>query len=469
MLFLILIPSSSHTRAQNATMDDDTITEGIDDGFSLEDTSKWRKATLIVEVYVVGGSARVSDFLVGVSSSTRDDSTRWIQYPDEPFTGNEAGSQVTLRVSNTPSSPFNYNVAVVGQPNSDYSPTYEGCSGTWELAATKTCKITNYFEPQTLPDFQIVASPKEMTIEPESSNYSTLTLIPSQDNSRDTIINLELDTEWVGTPPNNNDVSVTLEQRSTRLVGTERQDLGIAVQTSQEVPPGQTFTLTVIADGEEDEQDQLVSHTANIQIIIPPHENRPPEAIAILDKEQVNEGGKVELDGTRSIDPEGDDLSYLWEIISGPDNVQISNDESAERKLTFETPTVDEDTKIMLQLTVSDGKPGGTGIDRTELGIVNLGSNPNTGPTTNNPQNPEDTIDPLIDAIPPEILGIAGGVIPPVVEPSNDNILPLLVLGAMIVVGGIAIWKYKMSRSNRRIKIPPSALVEIKAKGGMDR
>ena len=479
ILFLILFPSSSYTIARNSTIDDDTTTEGIGDGFRLEDTSRWRKATLFVEVYVVGGSAEVSDFLIGVSSSTSDDFTKWIQYPDEPFTGNEAGTQVTLRVSNTPSSAFNYKVAVVGQSNGDYSPAYEGCSGTWELAETKTCKITNYFKPQPLPGFQIVAFPKEMTVKPESSNYSTLTLIPSQDNSRDTIMNLDLDTEWVGTPPNIDDVSVTLEQSSIRLVGTERQDLGIAVQTSQEVPQGQTFTLSVRAEGEEDQQDHLVSHEANIQIIIPPRENTPPEAIATLDKDQVNEGGKVELDGTRSTYPDGDDLTYLWEIISGSDNGQISNVNSGERKLTFETPMVEENTIITLQLTVSDGKPGGTGIDRTQLRINDLGSDPNTGPTTNNPntgpttnnaQNRGDRIDPLTDTIPAEIRDIASGVISPVVEPSNDNILPLLILGAIIVVGAIAIAKYKTSRTNnRRLKISPSALVEIRTKGGMAR
>lgn len=46
----------------------------------------------------------------------------------------------------------------------------------------------------------------------------------------------------------------------------------------------------------------------------------------------------------------------------------------------------------------------------------------------------------------------------------------LFVVLASIVIGGIALAKYKMNqRSNRRIKIPPSAIVEIKTKGGMSQ
>lgn len=46
----------------------------------------------------------------------------------------------------------------------------------------------------------------------------------------------------------------------------------------------------------------------------------------------------------------------------------------------------------------------------------------------------------------------------------------ILVVLASVAIGGIALGKYKMNRrSSRRIKIPPSALVEIKAKGGIDQ
>jgi HYR domain len=48
-------------------------------------------------------------------------------------------------------------------------------------------------------------------------------------------------------------------------------------------------------------------------------------------------------------------------------------------------------------------------------------------------------------------------------------VIPLTVL-VSIVIGGIALGKYKMNRrSRRRIEIPPSAIVGIRAKGGIDR
>lgn len=55
------------------------------------------------------------------------------------------------------------------------------------------------------------------------------------------------------------------------------------------------------------------------------------------------------------------------------------------------------------------------------------------------------------------------------VQPPNGWIILLVVL-ASIVIGGTALGKYKMNqRSRRRIKIPPSAIVEIRAKGGIDQ
>jgi hypothetical protein len=55
-------------------------------------------------------------------------------------------------------------------------------------------------------------------------------------------------------------------------------------------------------------------------------------------------------------------------------------------------------------------------------------------------------------------------------EPPNGWIIIPLVVLASIVIGGIALGKYKMNRrSSHRIKIPPSAIVEIRAKGGIDQ
>jgi hypothetical protein len=436
-----------------------------------EGSGQWRKARLDVQVEVVGGSAQESDFVIQVTSSTTDQYVKLEQYP-QTFQGDR---EVILRVSNIPSSPVNYDVAVVGQPNGDYSPAYEGCSGSWELGQRKTCKIINYFNPQPPLDFQIVAHPEELTIKPESSNYSTLTLIPSQDNRRDAIIDVDLDAQWIGTAPNGNDVTVTFEQSSIRLVGTERQDIDISIQSSQDAPNGEAFTLSIMAEGQVEELDQPISDTADIQIKIPGLENTAPEAVATLNKYEADEGERIELDGSKSTDVDGDDLTYSWEIISELTNVQIPYEESRRDRLSFNTPTVNEDTTIMFQLTVSDGKPGGTDIARTELRIADLTSNnpTNDDGDRSSPTNDDgDRSSTPLDTISPDFRRLASGFAPSVGEESskNNNLLLLAVIG-IIVVGGIALVKYKMNRAknNRGLKISPSALVEIRTKGGMAR
>lgn len=56
---------------------------------------------------------------------------------------------------------------------------------------------------------------------------------------------------------------------------------------------------------------------------------------------------------------------------------------------------------------------------------------------------------------------------PPPPPPPDGGIILLIALGS-IVIGGIALGKYKMNRrSSRRLKVPPSAIVEIRAKGGI--
>jgi hypothetical protein len=54
-------------------------------------------------------------------------------------------------------------------------------------------------------------------------------------------------------------------------------------------------------------------------------------------------------------------------------------------------------------------------------------------------------------------------------EPVAD-ILPLIVVASIIVIGGIALGKYSKNRGRgRRIKIPPSAVVDIHTKGGRNQ
>ena len=86
------------------------------------------------------------------------------------------------------------------------------------------------------------------------------------------------------------------------------------------------------------------------------------------------------------------------------------------------------------------------------------------------PPNNERSTNPLNGLIPQNVRDIATQIAPPVAGLSSDNILPLALLGSVIIIVGIAVGKYKMSRGrSRRLKIPPSAIVEIKPKGGISR
>jgi hypothetical protein len=45
--------------------------------------------------------------------------------------------------------------------------------------------------------------------------------------------------------------------------------------------------------------------------------------------------------------------------------------------------------------------------------------------------------------------------------------LPLIVVASIVVIGGIALGKYSKNRNRgRRLRIPPSAVVDIYTKGG---
>ena len=84
--------------------------------------------------------------------------------------------------------------------------------------------------------------------------------------------------------------------------------------------------------------------------------NDPPRADAGNNK-IVKESEKVQLDGSNSIDPDGDKLSYRWQLLS-PKNVNIKLDNDESTKPDFVAPSLDgTENKLTLvfKLTVSDG------------------------------------------------------------------------------------------------------------------
>ena len=80
--------------------------------------------------------------------------------------------------------------------------------------------------------------------------------------------------------------------------------------------------------------------------------NDPPVAHAGEDAE-LNEGQAHQLDGTRSSDPDSDDLSFRWVQLSGPAAVLSS---PAQESPTFTAPEVRADATLVFELVVSDGQ-----------------------------------------------------------------------------------------------------------------
>jgi len=95
--------------------------------------------------------------------------------------------------------------------------------------------------------------------------------------------------------------------------------------------------------------------------------NRPPVADSGPDQ-QVNVGATVQLDGSKSSDPDGDRLRFKWRFVSRPaaSKAVISNPDSA-------NPTFVADVAgdYVVQLEVNDGR-GGTDTAQVRITAVPL-------------------------------------------------------------------------------------------------
>jgi chitinase len=80
--------------------------------------------------------------------------------------------------------------------------------------------------------------------------------------------------------------------------------------------------------------------------------NNQPEANAGKNQIAV-EGSQVILDGSKSKDRDGKIESYHWQQITGP-SIALANVNDI--KMSFISPAVNQDTKLIFKLTVTDDK-----------------------------------------------------------------------------------------------------------------
>lgn len=134
-----------------------------------------------------------------------------------------------------------------------------------------------------------------------------------------------------------------------------------------------TFELTV-SDGKGGQAVDTVNINVKGQsttITEPPPVNGAPVADAGDDR-ITEEGVLVILDGSKSSDPDGDQLDYTWEQTGGP-AVTIGNLNAV--KPTFTSPTVLGETKLTFRLTVSDRE-----FSNSDTVVVTIGNTVNEAP-----------------------------------------------------------------------------------------
>ena len=160
-----------------------------------------------------------------------------------------------------------------------------------------------------------------------------------------------------GTDPDGNSLSYSIET-------TEGPDLGLSVTgttasgTAPSVDSDSAATIRVTAS------DGRLSGAATASLTI--LNNAAPTASLTAPQEAVREGTTLTLDASASEDSEGDNLSYIYAVIAGPD-VDLSG--QGGDTVSFVAPDVDADETLTVQVSVDDGRDVTT--ETVDLTVLN--------------------------------------------------------------------------------------------------
>lgn len=165
---------------------------------------------------------------------------------------------------------------------------------------------------------------------------------PDMTVDENTIVNLTC----TGTDPDTNILSYEWTSKSSKLVIVPSDSNAKVSIKSPSVVSDETFTMTcTVSDGElasADSMNLTVRNTLSLDII----------ANAGMDR-MVNEKVKVNLDGTKSSDPENQRISYQWTQISG-ETVMLSSTTSVTPSFTSPTVANGEIKVLTFELRVYD-------------------------------------------------------------------------------------------------------------------
>jgi hypothetical protein len=167
-----------------------------------------------------------------------------------------------------------------------------------------------------------------------------------------TVTRLELVVDPTTDPaPDNGVAEVNVTGFYTIDDGPRTQLASTAMPEAWLTNPDKGLAVGVISTSYQgDEQFSVTWNDLNVTTVAG-QQNSAPVADAGADQ-TVTEGSTVTLDATGSSDPDGDQLGYSWTQTAGPDvdfDVQDVPDPS------FTAPTVESETTLTFEVTVSDG------------------------------------------------------------------------------------------------------------------